>query len=125
VQKILIIDDDPAGTRLLSILLRFEGYQPIALENWDNPVLDVEQHRPDLVIMDIYLRTRNGLDLLSELRVNPNPDVAHTPVLMMSAEDNETQCKQIGANGFLAKPFNIQRMLTTIRAIEQEGLSRD
>lgn len=123
MQRILIIDDDPDGTRLLSTLLQLEGYQPLALENWEDPLHDVEQHQPDLVIMDIFLHAKNGLDLLSELRASPNAGVSRTPVLMMSAEDRETLCRQLGANGFLAKPFNIQHLLTAIHEIEKEGLS--
>jgi DNA-binding response OmpR family regulator len=120
VQSVLIIDDDPAGTQLLMTLLGLEGYQACRLENWKDPVSDVERTRPDLVIMDVYLRTRNGFELLSQLRAHPDSGVARTPVLMMSAEENKARCKQAGANAFLEKPFTIRTLLATIHEIDAE-----
>jgi DNA-binding response OmpR family regulator len=120
VRKVLIIDDDPAGTQLLMTLLQFEGYMACQLENWRDPVSEVEKERPDLVLMDVYLRTRTGLELLSELRTHPDPGVARTPVLMMSAEDHRARCKQEGANAFLEKPFSIRSLMATIHKIEEE-----
>jgi DNA-binding response OmpR family regulator len=123
VQKILIIDDDPAGTQLLMTLLGLEGYQASSLQNWRDPVSDVELHRPDLVIMDIYLRTKDGFELLGELRSHPDPAVANTPVLMMSAEDHRARCRQESASGFLEKPFRLRDLVTAIREIEEGCLS--
>jgi DNA-binding response OmpR family regulator len=123
VQNILIIDDDPAGTQLLMTLLGLEGYQPHSLENWRDPVSDVELHRPDLVIMDIYLRTKDGFELLGELRRHLDPAVARTPVLMMSAEDHRVRCRQEGANGFLEKPFRLRDLVAAIREIGEGCVS--
>jgi len=114
-KKILIIDDDPAGTRLLSAVLEMEGFQPLILENWRDPLKEVAQLQPDLVIMDVYLRTTTGLHLLSRLREHPDPQVARIPVLMMSAENQAHKSAQAGANGFLEKPFQIQDLLDAIR----------
>jgi len=120
VRSILIIDDDPAGSQLLMTLLRLEGYQAYQLENWKDPVSDVDRIRPDLVLMDVYLQNRNGLDLLRQLRTYSYPDVARTPVLMISAEDQAARCQRAGANAFLEKPFGIQDLVATIREIEEE-----
>jgi DNA-binding response OmpR family regulator len=120
VQSALIIDDDPSGTQLLKTLLELEGYQVFQLENWRDPVSEVEKARPDLVIMDVYLRTRTGFELLSEIRAHPDSDVSRTPVLLMSAEDFRARCKEMGANAFLEKPFSISVLIDTIRGIEEE-----
>jgi DNA-binding response OmpR family regulator len=125
VRKILIIDDDPSGTLLLATLLGLKGYQPVKLENWKEPIEDLEQHRPDLALMDIYLRTTNGFDLLRRIRAHPDADLARTPVLMMSAEDQCIRCEQEGADGFLEKPFNIRVLVEAIRGIEEGSLSKD
>jgi DNA-binding response OmpR family regulator len=123
VWKILIVDDDSSGTQLLTTLLVLEGYQPLALENWQNPIEDVVRHRPDLVVMDVYLRIKNGLELLAELRAHVDSDVARTPVLMMSAEDNRQRSEQAGANGFLEKPFGIQAMVDVVEQIMKGGMT--
>lgn len=123
--KILIVDDDRAGTHLLSTLLEFDGYRTLALENWEEPVRDIEYHRPDLIIMDVYLRAKNGLDLLGQIRKHVDPAVAKVPVLMMSAEDQHERSLQAGADGFLEKPFHIEDLQSTIRVIVEERLSEN
>jgi DNA-binding response OmpR family regulator len=125
VLKILIIDDDRAGTQLLSTLLDFEGHRALALQNWEDPVSDVEQYRPDLVIMDVYLRATNGLDVLGQIRMHANPDIANTAVLMMSAEDQHLRSLQAGANGFLEKPFQIETLVSLICELTEDKLSEN
>ena len=117
MQTILIIDDDPAGTQLLATLLKMEGYQPHPLKDWEEPLEEVAQLRPDLVIMDVYLRTTTGFALLHKLRSHPDPQIAQTPVLLMSAEDQAAKSAQAGAAGFLEKPFQIQDLLDAIQRI--------
>jgi CheY-like chemotaxis protein len=117
VYKILVIDDDPSGTDLLITLLGLEGYQGCRLEDWADPLADVERQHPDLVLMDVYLSDKDGIELLSEIRAHPNPRVAGIPVLMMSAEDLEARCQSAGANGFTEKPFDLENLMGTIRRI--------
>ncbi|HSJ54593.1 MAG TPA: response regulator [Anaerolineae bacterium] len=121
--KILIVDDDPSGTQLLITLLGFEGYKGFGPDEWANPLASVEQHRPELVIMDVRLRSRDGVELVQQLRSAPNPAVASTPVLMMSAEDHRRRCLSAGANGFLEKPFDRTVLLRTIEEILEDCLS--
>src|SRR5512137_1442538 len=60
--RVLVIDDDPSGTQLLITLLGLEGHQGYGVENWRDPLHDVEALRPDLVIMDVRLRVTDGLE---------------------------------------------------------------
>lgn len=122
--KILIVDDDPSGTQLLITLLGFGGYQGFRPEEWADPLASVEQHRPGLIIMDVRLRSRDGVELVRQLRSSPDPAVAATPVLMMSAEDHRQRCLSAGANGFLEKPFDCTMLLETIGQILEGSLSR-
>jgi CheY-like chemotaxis protein len=122
VQSVLIIEDDPSGARLLIKLLGLAGHSACKLEDWKNPLGDVERHRPSLVIMDVHLRSRNGLDLLTQLRGHPDPELAKTPVLMISAEDYRQACKQAGASGFLMKPFSYEDLVEAIKDCEEGSL---
>jgi DNA-binding response OmpR family regulator len=117
VAKILIVDDDPSGTQLLITLLGFEGYQGIKPENWADPIDDIARERPDLVMMDVRLMQRDGVEVLRRLRAHPDPAVASTRVLMMSAEDQTSRCRQAGANGFIEKPFDRVRLLKRIEEL--------
>ena len=115
--RILIIDDDPSGTQLLITLLGFEGYEGFKPQDWENPLSDIEQERPDLVLMDVRLINRDGVELLRQLRAHSDPAVARTPVLMMSAEDHSARCRNAGANGFLEKPFDRVALLSEIQRV--------
>jgi DNA-binding response OmpR family regulator len=119
--RILIIDDDPSGTQLLITLLGFEGYEGLKPENWRDLLGDVARLRPDLVLMDVRLRTQDGISLLWGLRAHPDPDVAGIPVLMMSAEDHRKRCLAAGADGFVEKPFDRLQLLETIENILKGG----
>lgn len=112
--KILIVDDDPSGTELLITLLGFEGYQGIKPENWANPIEDIARERPDLVMMDVRLMSRDGVEVLRRLRAHPDDAVASTPVLMMSAENQSVRCREAGANAFIEKPFDRVKLLAQI-----------
>jgi DNA-binding response OmpR family regulator len=122
LQKILVIDDDPDGTGLLIDLLQFAGYQGFPLEDWQDPVALVGREHPDLVIMDVRLGSRDGLDLLRQLRAHPDASVAGTPVLMVSAENLSAQCTAAGASGFAEKPYDTESLFRTIQEIMEVSL---
>ena len=123
--QILVIDDDPSGTNLLIELFRFAGYHGYPLENWHDPVAEVEQKRPDLVIMDVRLRTHGGLDLLRRLRDHPDAGIRGLPVLMMSAENLSARCLAAGATGFMEKPFDTESLFRAIREIMEVSVSEN
>jgi DNA-binding response OmpR family regulator len=125
VPKVLIVDDDASGTQLLATLLRLEGHEALPLQDWGDPARDVEQYRPDLVIMDVRLGSRSGLDLLEEIRALQDPFVARTPVLMMSVDDHQLQSLRAGANGFIAKPFDLPALLEAIRKVKEASVSQE
>jgi CheY-like chemotaxis protein len=123
VHKILVIDDDPTGTQLLLTLLAMEGYQGVKLEDWTAPLDDVKVQDPDLVIMDVHLKVGDGLDLLHQIREDPDPKLAALPVVMISAEKLEAQSLSAGANGFVEKPFDLGKLFRAIRRIMEGSLS--
>ncbi len=117
VCQILVIDDDNAGAQLLIDLLKFAGRTGYELENWQDPVTEIGQKRPDLVIMDVRLQRHHGLDLLRGLRAHPDAAIRGIPVLMTSAENVSVQCMAAGAAGFLEKPFDAESLFRTIQDI--------
>jgi DNA-binding response OmpR family regulator len=124
VCKILVIDDDPTGTELLLTLFRLEGYQGCGVENWTDPLSEVVEKAPDLIIMDVRLSGKDGLELLRQLRSHPIPKIASTPVLMMSGEDHRLQSRSAGANGFVDKPFDWDTLRGVIERI-MEGIAKN
>ena len=110
--KILIIDDDPSGTQLLSTLLEFEGYHTQPLENWDAPVGDVERYRPDLIIMDVMMPGLSGHETCQ--RIRNDPDLAKTHIIMLTAKGQEIDrlhSIEAGANEYITKPFDPDQLV--------------
>ncbi len=112
---ILIVDDDPKLQQLLSRYLTEQGY--VAAVAGDGIEMDawLQQHQPDLVIMDLMLPGEDGLSLAQRLRNSKN-----IPIIMLSARGDEVDRivgLEIGADDYLPKPFNPRELLARIRAV--------
>jgi DNA-binding NtrC family response regulator len=124
--KIFIIDDDELITSSLSKLLKSEGYTvQVEREPFQQVAAQVESLSPDLVLLDIKLPGRSGIDILEELRVRN----IQTPVIMLTSDDSaETavKCMKLGAADYLTKPFNIDEVRIVIsRIIEKEKIKHE
>jgi two-component system alkaline phosphatase synthesis response regulator PhoP len=104
-KKILVIEDDPAISRLVDYSLRHEGYEVIAASNGLEGIRKANQEAPDLVILDVMLPGMDGFEICHQLR--SEPDTAKLPILMFSAKaqeiDKNTGLK-VGADDYLPKP---------------------
>jgi two-component system, OmpR family, alkaline phosphatase synthesis response regulator PhoP len=103
--KVLIIEDDPATSRLVDYSLRHHGYQVITATNGLEGVRKAQAEAPDLVILDVMLPGIDGYEICHRLRANPA--TAGLLILMFSAKaqeiDKETGMK-VGADDYLTKP---------------------
>ncbi len=103
--KILIIEDDPATSRLVDYSLRHQGYQVITASNGLEGVRKAQKESPDLVILDVMLPGIDGFEICHRLR--EDPATANMPILMFSAKaqeiDKDTGMK-VGADDYLTKP---------------------
>jgi two-component system alkaline phosphatase synthesis response regulator PhoP len=104
-KKILIIEDDPAISRLVDYSLRHEGYEVIAATNGLEGIRKVHDEAPDLIILDVMLPGMDGFEICARLR--SDPDTAQLLILMFSAKaqeiDKNTGLK-VGADDYLPKP---------------------
>jgi len=103
--KVLIIEDDPATSRLVDYSLRHHGYQVITATNGLEGVRKAQTEAPDLVILDVMLPGIDGYEICHRLRADPA--TAGLRILMFSAKaqeiDKETGIK-VGADDYLTKP---------------------
>jgi len=112
--RILVVDDDQIMVSLLHTLLQLDGFEVLSGQP-NVPFLEsARASRPDLILMDVFLRGTDGLDLLSQLK--SDPEMSGTPVVMCSGMDVSEQCTTRGAQAFLLKPYSPDHLLTTIRA---------
>lgn len=107
MENILIIDDDPATTRLLEILLTREGYN-IQTENLStNAVQVTKDFNPNLIILDLMMPGTDGLQVCKMIKTDPN--IAPVPIIMFSAVYEASLRKQAfeaGVSEYIAKPIH-------------------
>ena len=100
---IMLAEDDQTMVSLLRTLLGMEGYEVIALEMGDDIFDAVKINQPDILLLDVHLPAVNGLDVLDQLR--SNPETKGISVVMTSGLNLETECMRHGASEFLLKPY--------------------
>ena len=113
---ILVIEDDRALREGLVLNFELQGYQVDAATDGEEGMQKAFDLRPDLIVLDIMLPGWSGLDILTELR-DRNEDV---PVLILSARgstDNKVEGLNIGADDYLAKPFELSELLARVEAM--------
>ena len=116
-KKILIVDDELDIVMVLSARLREHGYEtPYAL-NAKQAFLEIEKHKPDLIILDIMLPDMGGDAIASKLK--EDPQTRKIPVIFLSAlqtkKEEHSQDGFIGGNVVLAKPFEMDILLKKIK----------
>jgi DNA-binding response OmpR family regulator len=105
VKKILVIEDDPAISRLVDYTLRHEGYEVVTAANGLEGIKKAHDEAPDLVILDVMLPGMDGFEICHRLR--SEPDTAQLLILMFSAKAQEVDKKtglKVGADEYLPKP---------------------
>ncbi|MEQ1946710.1 MAG: sigma-54 dependent transcriptional regulator [Bryobacteraceae bacterium] len=118
MQKLLIVEDDPSVRNTMVTVLELEGYAPEAVSSTREAIAKLSSDSYPIVISDIYLDERTGIDVLRAARQN-NPSCV--VILMTGRGSMETvmAATEGGAFEYLAKPFEMAQMIETIRRAEQ------
>lgn len=125
--RVLIVEDDPMVMRLnVDYLARLEGVELVGQCESVPAALELLEHEPvDLLLLDVYLRNRSGLDVLRHLRAHDRNTDA---VLITAASEIETvrAAQRLGARDYLVKPFSFERFRDAVEACRRarEALSR-
>jgi CheY-like chemotaxis protein len=116
-KKILIVDDEPNVRRLLRTLLK-KNFTIIEAEDGEQAVAIAGVEKPDLILMDIMMPKMDGYTSCYVLK--KEPATRSIPILMLTAIDfklNLELSKEIGADGYITKPFNSKDLLHNITQI--------
>ncbi len=114
--KILIVDDDAQVTSLLRKVLTAEGYDVTAINHSSKAIQTANSINPDLFILDLMMPPPDGFTLCRMLRADPN--FMETPILIITAMDiSNSKATALGANDYLAKPFNLDELASRIEAL--------
>jgi len=114
--KVLVVDDDPEIVTFLSTLLELEGIESSVATSAAAALEQLEQGAPDLVLLDIAMPDRDGIDLCKELKSDPR--TAEVPVFVVSArpgKDVVERALAAGAEEFIRKPFENAELISRIR----------
>jgi len=116
-QKILVVDDVERNVRLLADILRAKGYDVITAAAGLEALSQVEQERPDLVLLDVMMPGMSGYDVCRAIRANPQTGIL--PVVMVTALDASERIAglEAGADDFLTKPINQPELLARVKSL--------
>lgn len=107
-KKILVADDDLGILEVVKIILEESGrYAVETISDGDKVEAAIRREQPNLVLLDIWMPGCDGRELTKKLKADAT--VKDTPILLVSAyNDIETKAKEVGADGFVEKPFDIE-----------------
>ena len=114
--RVLVVEDEPALARGLSDHFRDEGYEVRVVGRGDQAVPAVRDFLPSLVVLDVLLPGRSGLDVLRDLRARGD----RVPILMLTAKGevvDRVVGLELGADDYLPKPFALRELLARVRAL--------
>lgn len=111
--KILIVDDDAHVTSLLRKYLAPRKFEITTINQSSKTMQIAHEMHPDLFILDLMMPPPDGFELCTMLRADPS--FAKTPILIITAMDiSNSKATSFGANDYLAKPFNLDELITRI-----------
>jgi len=113
--RVLVVDDDPALVRALSINLHARGYDVLTAETGASALTAAARQPPDVVILDLGLPDLDGRQVIAGLR-----GWTHVPILVLSAREGQASkvaALDAGADDYIVKPFGMDELLARLRAV--------
>jgi two-component system response regulator MtrA len=112
--RVLVVDDDAALAEMLTIVLRNEGFEPRVCATGDQALAEFRDFRPDVVLLDLMLPGKDGIDVCREIRAESG-----VPIVMLTAKSDTIDVVvglESGADDYVAKPFKPKELVARIRA---------
>jgi two-component system response regulator MtrA len=112
--RVLVVDDDAALSEMLGIVLRGEGFEPVFCADGSEALQAFRETRPDLVLLDLMLPGRDGIDVCRAIRAESG-----TPIVMLTAKSDTVDIVvglESGADDYIVKPFKPKELVARIRA---------
>jgi two-component system alkaline phosphatase synthesis response regulator PhoP len=116
-QRILVVDDDREVVRLMRAYLERAGYEVLVAYDGQAAVHTLRHEKPDLLLLDLMLPDRDGLDITRFVRHDAS--LAHIPIIMLTARVDDTDKivgLEMGADDYVTKPYNPREVVARVRA---------
>ncbi|MBB3868479.1 two-component system response regulator VicR [Parageobacillus toebii NBRC 107807] len=113
-KRILVVDDEKPIADILQFNLQKEGYEVICAYDGEEALQKVEEIMPDLILLDIMLPQKDGMEVCREVRKKYD-----MPIIMLTAKDSEIDKVlglELGADDYVTKPFSTRELLARVRA---------
>ncbi len=114
--KILVVDDEEHILTLIKFNLEQAGFQVVTAIDGDEALQKATDEKPELIVLDLMLPKRDGMEVCKELRLQRNT----TPILMVTAKDDEFDKVlglELGADDYMTKPFSPREVVARVKAI--------
>jgi len=112
--RVLVVDDDTALAEMLTIVLRNEGFEPQVCPTGDAALAVVREFKPDVVLLDLMLPGKDGVDVCREIRAESG-----VPIIMLTAKNDTVDVVvglESGADDYVVKPFKPKELVARLRA---------
>lgn len=122
--RVLIVDDEANIVISLEFLMEQAGYTVAVARNGNEALEQIEQFRPDLILLDVMLPGVNGFDILQ--RVRQQPERRNMAIIMLTAKGREVEVTKglaLGADAYITKPFSTRDLLAEVR--RQLGIAHE
>lgn len=117
-KKILIVDDEPNIVTALEFLLQRSGYEVLLAHDGEAALKQVEQHLPDLVLLDVMMPLKSGYEVCQRMRARA--DWRHIKIIMLSAKGREAEVNKglsLGADLYVTKPWSNKDLVAQIEQL--------
>lgn len=112
---VIIADDQPSNRMLASAVIGTEDYNIVEASDGDEAWSVIQEHRPALVLLDVHMPGRTGLEILRAIRSDPNLEATRVILLTASAQETEISAGlAAGADSYLTKPFSPADLLSRL-----------
>ncbi|WP_372734953.1 MtrAB system response regulator MtrA [Nocardioides sp.] len=112
--RVLVVDDDASLAEMLTIVLRQEGFDARSVTRGDEALRTFRDYRPDVVLLDLMLPGKDGIDVCKEIRAESG-----VPIVMLTARSDTVDVVvglEAGADDYVVKPFKPKELIARIRA---------
>jgi two-component system response regulator BaeR len=120
MSRILIVEDEPKLAALVSDYLKAEGFETHSLADGRAVAPWVRGNAPDLVLLDLMLPGRDGLEVCRELREDADERIRDVPIVMVTARVDEIDRLvglEAGADDYVCKPFSVRELVARVKVI--------
>ncbi|CAH1195871.1 Alkaline phosphatase synthesis transcriptional regulatory protein PhoP [Paenibacillus plantiphilus] len=112
--KILVVDDEPDITELITLYLERDGFDVHSTDNGEDAILLAEELKPDLIILDIQLKNLDGIEVCKKIRTDSG-----VPILFISCMNDDTDIIHgltVGGDDYMTKPFSPSQLVARVKA---------